>query len=270
MLSLSDQEFDEIRRVMFDQTGARLKDSKRPLIVSRLRSRIEELKLAGFSQYVKLLTPSNTQELEYFVNALTTNETFFFRHTKQFNYLYEVVLPEMVAQGKKQIEIWSGASSTGEEPYSIAIALTEFSKKSKLDFKIHASDINSEVIEDAREGIYTDRDIKEVPESLRERYFKVVNVGKQGQRYALSSVIKQKVEFFEHNLQRPAPIRGMDIIFLRNVLIYFERDIKEKVVNLLEPSLRPGGYFFISLSENLNDIRTDLKLIESGIFKKSL
>lgn len=270
MLSLSDEEFEGVKRVMFDLTGVRLKDSKRPLIVSRLRSRLEELKLASFTQYIKLLTPSNTQELEYFVNALTTNETFFFRHTKQFNYLYEVILPELVTQGRKQVEIWSGASSTGEEPYSIAIALTEFAKKSKIDFRIHASDINSEVIEDAKEGIYTDRDIKEVPESLREKYFKVVHMGRQGERYALSAVIKQKVEFFEHNLQRPAPIKGMDIIFLRNVLIYFERDIKEKVVNLLEPSLKPGGYFFISLSENLNDIKTGLKLIEAGIFKKPL
>jgi chemotaxis protein methyltransferase CheR len=270
MLTLSDSEFEDVRRVMFAQTGARLKDSKRPLIISRLRSRLEQLKLSSFSQYVKLLTPTNVEELEYFINALTTNETFFFRHTKQFNYLYEVIFPKLVSEGKQKIEIWSGASSTGEEPYSIAIALTEFSKKSPVSFQIHASDINSEVIEDAKEGLYTERDIKEVPASLRERYFKAVPGGKMGIRYALSDVIKRKVDFFEHNLQHTAPIRGMDIIFLRNVLIYFERDIKEKVVNLLEPSIKPGGYFFISLSENLNDIKTNLKLIESGIFQKPL
>ncbi len=269
MLSISDEEFEGIRRVMFAQTGARLKESKRPLVIARLRKRLEELNLSSFSQYIKLLTPNNDAELEYFVNALTTNETFFFRHTMQFNYLYEVILPTLVESGNKKIEIWSGASSTGEEPYSIAIALTEFAKKNNIEFKIHASDINSEVIAEAKEGRYDQRAVKEVPESLRKKYFKEVPAKRgDGVEYVVSDEIKRKVTFFEHNLQHTAPLKNMDIIFLRNVLIYFDKDIKEKVVNLLEPSIKPKGYFFISLSENLNDIRTGLKLIESGIFIK--
>ncbi len=269
MLSISDEEFEGIRKVMFAQTGARLKDTKRPLVIARLRRRLEELKLNNFGQYLRLLTPGNDAELEYFVNALTTNETFFFRHTVHFNYLYEVILPKLTAEGNKKIEIWSGASSTGEEPYSIAIVLTEFAKKNHIDFKIHASDINSEVIAEAKEARYDQRAVKEVPASLLQKYFKEVPaIRGGGTQYVVTDEIKRKVEFFEHNLQQTAPLKNMDIIFLRNVLIYFERDIKERVVNLLEPSLKSGGYFFISLSENLNDTKTNLKLIEAGIFIK--
>jgi chemotaxis protein methyltransferase CheR len=174
----------------------------------------------------------------------------------------------LIQQGKKKIEVWSGASSTGEEPYSLAIALTEFSKKNPIDFIIHASDINTEVIAEAKEAVYDERALKEVSQSLRERYFRPVLKSKTGAHYTVTDQIKNKVDFFEHNLQQASPMKGMDIIFLRNVLIYFERDIKEKVINLLEPSLKSGGYFVISLSENLNDIRTQLRLIESGIFIK--
>jgi len=268
MLSISDAEFEDIKRIMFDLTGVRLKETKKPLVISRLRRRLEELGDASFSTYIKRLSAAHPDEMEYLVNALTTNETFFFRHTKQFNFLYEKILPAFVEQGKKKIEVWSGASSTGEEPYSLSIALTEFAKKYPLDFKIYASDINTEVIAQAQEAVYDERSLKEVSQSLRERYFKPVVKSRMSTQYMVTDQIKSKVEFFEHNLQQASTLRGMDIIFLRNVLIYFERDIKEKVINLLEPSLRSGGYFVISLSENLSDIQTQLRLIESGVFIK--
>ena len=258
MLSITDREFHDIRRIMFDHTGVRLRDSKRALVISRLRKRLEELGCIVFSDYVKQLTAQNLKEIEYFVNALTTNETFFFRHTKQFNHLYEVILPEFIKQGKKKIEVWSAASSTGEESYSIAITLMEFSRKFPLDFKIYASDINSEVILEAQEAVYNERSLKEMPVSLRERYLKPMAASKLGTHFTVSESIRRKVEFFEHNLQESSMIRGMDIIFLRNVLIYFERDIKEQVIHHLEPCLRSGGYFIISPSETLNDINTSL------------
>ena len=253
---------------MFEQTGVRLRDSKKALVISRLRKRLDELNCPDFTGYIKRLNSGNLSEIEYFVNALTTNETFFFRHTKQFNYLYEVILPEFAKQGKKKLEIWSAASSTGEESYSVAIALTEYAKKEPMDFKIYASDINSEVIQEAKEAIYDERALKEVPQSLRERYFKPIAQGKMTTQFALSEMIKRRVEFFEHNLQQGSLVRGMDIIFLRNVLIYFERNIKEKVIQNLEPCLKSGGYFFISPSESLNDINTGLQLVGSAIFKK--
>jgi len=269
MLSITDKEFFDIRQVMFDHTGVRLRDSKRSLVISRLRRRLEELGCDSFTDYMKKLTPGNLIEIEYFVNALTTNETFFFRHTKQFNYLYEVVLPEFAKEGKNKIEIWSAASSTGEESYSIAITVTEFSKKNSMDFKIFASDINSDVLQEAKEAIYNERALAEVPKSLYERYLKRVANSKV-ELYSVAEQIKRKVEFFEHNLQKTSLVRGMDIIFLRNVLIYFERDIKEKVINNLEPCLRPGGYFFIGPSESLNDINTGLRLVGPSVFRKPL
>ena len=267
MLAITDKEFYDIRRIMFDHTGVRLRESKRALVISRLRKRLEELGCVNFTDYIKRLIP-NAAETEYFVNALTTNETFFFRHTKQFNYLYEVVLPQFAKEGKKKIDVWSAASSSGEEAYSIAIALTEFAKENPMDFKIYASDINSEVILDAKEALYDERALKEVPESLRARYLKPAADSKKGSYFTPAGEIKRRVEFFEHNLQEPSLVRGMDIIFLRNVLIYFQRDIKEKVIHHLEPCLRRGGYFFISPSESLNDINTGLRLVGPAIFRK--
>lgn len=268
MLSISDKEFEDIRALFFKLSGARLRDTKRPLVISRLRRRLEELNCQSFTEYLKILTPQNTAEIEFFTNALTTNETFFFRHGEQFNFLYEEILPYLKANNNGKIEIWSAASSTGEEPYSIAMTLMEFFKNGGPPFKIYASDINSEVIKEAQQGIYDERAVKEVPSGIKDRYFRRNVTSKDGVLYEVTDQVKAKVEFFQHNLQHHPSKSNMDVIFLRNVLIYFDRDIKEKVVNLLEPSLKPKGYFLISLAENLGDIRTSLKLLGAAIYRK--
>ncbi len=269
MLELTDQEFDRIRQIMFKETGVKLRDGKKPLVIGRLRKRVDELQCGNFTNYIRLIEKPKSPEMQYFVDALTTNETFFFRHSKHFNYLYEKILPELKAKGQNMVEIWSGASSTGEEPYSIAITMTEFCKNSPgMRFAIYASDINSEVIEDAKEGIYGERSLKEVPETLRQKCFKEIE-GKGSEKcFQVIDALRQKVEYFQHNLQQASSRKPVDVIFLRNVLIYFEKETKEHVVNLLERNLKVGGYFIISLSENLNDIKTSLKLIEAGIFRK--
>ena len=269
MLDITDQEFDRIRQITYAKTGVNLRPTKKPLILSRCRGRLEELKLSSFTQYIAVLEKPGSEELEDFINAVTTNETYFFRHSGQFNYLFEEVLPSFVKQGRKKITVWSGASSTGEEPYSLAISLIEFSKKNPgFSFDLIASDINTEVLQEAKEGIYDARSVKEMPASLVEKYFTKANIPRRGEQFVLSPAVKSRVSFFQHNLLTANDKRNVDIIFLRNVLIYFDSATKEKVVNLLESSLGNHGYFFISYSENLNDIKTSLKLIERGIFIK--
>ncbi|MBL8013826.1 MAG: hypothetical protein JNN05_08270 [Candidatus Omnitrophica bacterium] len=268
MLDITDKEFESIQKITYSRIGVNLRPTKKPLILSRLRKRLEDLNFSTFTPYIALLEKSGSEELEIFINAVTTNETYFFRHTGQFNYLYEQILPSLIAKDQKKVTVWSGASSTGEEPYSLAIALIEFAKKNRgFTFELSASDINTEVLEEAKEGIYDPRSLKEVPQSLVDKYFTKQST-KHGERFAISSEVKSRVEFFQHNLLTPSYKRNVDIIFLRNVLIYFDRQVKENVVNLLEPCLVKGGHFFISYSENLNDIKSSLELIGHGIFIK--
>lgn len=270
MLQISDEEFNEISQIMYKKTGVLLRPTKKPLVVSRLRKRLAELNYDGFQKYIRLLESANDSELEYFINAITTNETFFFRHSMQFNFLYEQMLPELISNGKKHVQVWSAASSTGEEPYSLAITLNEFFKdKAGKDFTIFASDVNTTVLSQAQKGHFGSRSLKEVPPSLKSRYFKVSAEEQRSQSiYTVTDDLKRKIKFFQHNLKHNSDKKDIDIIFLRNVLIYFDKDTKQQVVSLLEKTLKPNGYFAISLSENLNDISTSLKLIKSGIFQK--
>ena len=260
---------------MHSRTGVALKPTKKPLVVSRLRKRLEELKLNGFTAYIPLLEQSNSSELEVFINAITTNETYFFRHIKQFNFLYEKILPDFLyanqTTSNREFRIWSAACSSGEEPYSLAISCQEFFKaRGGWRFKVYASDINSEVIAEAKIAQYPERSFKEMPPELKTRYFHPLPPqGKQlAVLYQLDQTIKSKVEFFQHNLLKPPEGKMMDVIFLRNVMIYFDKPVKEKVVNLIEKNLKPGGYFFISLSETLSDINSNLKNLHSSIYQK--
>ncbi len=276
MLDISDKDFQRICQIMHSRTGVALKPTKKPLVVSRLRKRLEELKLDGFSGYIPLLEQVNSPELEVFINAITTNETYFFRHIKQFNFLFETILPEFMKENQttanREFKIWSAACSSGEEPYSIAISCQEFFKKhAGWRFKVFASDINSEVISDAKEAQYPERSFKEMPPQLKDRYFRLVpSDGKRMMSlYELDQSIKSKVEFFQHNLLKQHPGKMMDVIFLRNVMIYFDNAVKENVVNLLENNLKSGGYFIISLSETLSDIKSGLKNLNSSIYQKT-
>ncbi len=267
MLEITDTDFQRICEIMHSRTGVALKPTKKPLVVSRLRKRLEELEIDGFGKYISLLEKNNSSELEIFINAITTNETYFFRHIKQFNYLFEKILPDFLSENQatsnREFRIWSAACSTGEEPYSIAIACQEFfSKHAGWKFKVYASDVNSEVIADAKEAQYPERSFKEMPATLRARYFKPVSTDSKRpvHLFELDSSMRSKVEFFQHNLLHKHEGKLMDVIFLRNVMIYFDKPVKEKVVNLLEGNLKPGGYFFISLSETLGDINCGLHL----------
>lgn len=275
MLEISENDFQKICAIMHNRTGVALKSTKKPLVVSRLRKRLEELGLSGFGEYIPLLEQPNSSELEIFINAITTNETFLFRHPNQFQFLSEKVLPDFLNDksnpGLHEFRAWSAASSTGEEAYSIAITCQEFARAhTNFRFKIFASDVNSKVLARAREGVFPERSFRETPVELKNRYFKPVQPDPKRPivDFALEPSIRGKVEFFQHNLLKSLAGKMFEIIFLRNVMIYFDKPVKEQVVNILENNLRPGGYFFISLSETLSDVRTGLKHLLGGIYQK--
>ncbi|NTV29819.1 MAG: protein-glutamate O-methyltransferase CheR [Candidatus Omnitrophica bacterium] len=273
MLEIADKEFSQIREIMYRKTGVALKDTKKPLVVARLRKRLEELKLERFAQYVPLLERDTGAEMEIFINALTTNETYFFRHTKQFNFLYETILPEMIVRKResREVRIWSAASSTGEEPFSIALVCKSFFKNYPgWKVSLIASDINTEVIGEAKEGVYSERSIKEVPDSMKNKYFVPWSdsANRMWPQFQLSREIISSVRFVQHNLLLPFKEKDFDVIFIRNVMIYFDGQSKQKVADNVVASLVPGGYLFISLSESLNDVKTGLRQVYSAVYQK--
>jgi chemotaxis protein methyltransferase CheR len=271
MLDITDTAFQKLRDIMHKRTGVYLKETKKPLLVTRLRKRLEELNLKSYDQYIALLSQPNTSEMEFFINAVTTNETYFFRHTKQFNYLLDTILPELHSR-KRSATIWSAACSTGEEPYSLAIACHEFYKKNRnFTAKIHATDINSDVVSFSKEGLYPERSLRETPPSIQKLYFVPVETEGKIKKtfFKIDDTIKKKVQFGTHNLLEPFRHGAIDVVFLRNVMIYFQSDVKQKVVSLIYDKVVSGGYLFISLSESLNDVKSGFRFIQSGIYQKN-
>lgn len=272
MIDITDAEFNALRDLLYARTGIRLNDGKRALVINRLRTRLAATKKHSYAEYFSLLKTETGPELVEFINAVTTNETFFFRHDEQFSYLTNTLLPRLIqqrqAQGRHELVIWSAACSTGEEPYTLAILLDSFFEKHPgWTFRIMATDINTEVLEDAKNAVFSDRSLQLVKKRHEMRWFKPLRE-KPG-FYELSPEIRRHVRFREHNLMKPAPYHGVDLLFVRNVMIYFDKASKNSAVSHLAAALEPDGYFFISLAETLNDVRTDLEYLKLGIYARN-
>lgn len=248
---LNDSTFRQIRDFIYERSGIYIADTKRYLIENRLSKRIADRGLNRFEDYLELLK-RDTSELTRLFDAITTNETYFFRENQQVEVLVKNLIPKIVeAKGSKDIRIWSAACSTGEEPYTIAIMLLE--NIPGIKFEIFASDISESVLASARRGIYTSYSVRNVPSILMDKYFR-----KNGQmQYEIDSRLKKFVNFTNINLideKKMRSVKGMDVIFCRNVLIYFDDRAKQKVVSLLYDSLRQGGYLFVGTSESLHNV----------------
>lgn len=274
-LKISDEEFHALRDLMYAVSGVKLLPTKKPLVVARLRKRLKELHIDSFKEYLGILQKPHSKELEIFVNAITTNETFFYRHPEQFHFLVSQVLPSLLPRGKlvelPELRIWSAGCSTGEEPYSIAIACREFFKNHpKWRVTIYASDINSTVLDSCQRATYNARSVIGISAYLRKTYFDelVPAMVHQKKEYQLREDVVNSVRFLHHNLLKSFLFDHLDIIFIRNVMIYFDRASKQKVVELLEKNLVPGGYLFTSLAESLQDIKSGLRYVQAGVYRK--
>ncbi|MBF0385271.1 MAG: protein-glutamate O-methyltransferase CheR [Candidatus Omnitrophica bacterium] len=264
-----------IKDIMYENTGVRLKPSKKPLVMARLRKRLEELGCNRFGDYINVLNENEKREMVFFVDAITTNETYFFRHTKQFNYLYEKVFPELSRNGIRcqgnPVKIWSAACSSGEEPYSIAICAREYFKESfGSKVKIFASDVNTKVLSQAQKGVFSKRSVREVPKPSMDKYFRLSEKNEriQTEFFQIREDIVKSVKFSKHNLLKVFPEDNFDIIFIRNAMIYFDESSKLKVITNILRALAPHGYLFISLSENLNEARDRVLMVAPGVYKR--
>jgi len=266
-LTLSDSEYKEWQKFIYDKTGIYFQDNKKYLLESRLQKRIDFLKLKSFKGYLDFLSsnPRGKFELRELFEVITINETFFFRNQPQLDAVAGTIVPEILNDpknsSKRKIKIWSAASSSGEEPYSMAMILDDLIKPKypSLSFEIIGTDINYAVIETARKGIYKEYAIRNTPRYYLRKYFK-----EQNGTYLLSDQVKRMVSFKILNLSDDIAMkqmRGFDIIFCANVLIYFDQASKISVINHLYDALNPGGYLFVGYSETLHGLSKAFKLV---------
>jgi chemotaxis protein methyltransferase CheR len=262
--TLSEKEFRLFRDMIFDIAGISFAPSKKALIAGRLGKRLRHYGLNNYHDYFQLLnTPTNRDELQLAVDLLTTNETYFFRETKHFDFLRNEVQDKSV-QGRP-FRVWSAASSSGEEAYSIAMLLADC--LGNAPWEILASDISIQVIEKARSGLYPIARTKDIPPQYLKR-FCLKGVGSHEGMFLVDQALRDRVEFRQLNLNNSLPNLGsFDAIFLRNVLIYFNQETKRQVIDRLMPLLRPDGCFLVGHSESLHGIDTKLESVQPSIYR---
>jgi chemotaxis protein methyltransferase CheR len=255
-VSISDDDFAKFREFFYRKTGIFFEDSKRYFVDKRLIERIEATECNSFQSYFTMLRfQASGEELQHLTNLMTVNETFFFREAYQFECLVNSMLPEIVKNrsSNRPIRIWSIPSSTGEEPYSIAIHLLEYWRDlEKWDVEIISSDIDTTVLERARAGRYSERSVQHIPKHLLGKYFT-----RTGYEYQICDDLRQSVEFTLVNLIDPSDTRSyrnFDVIFCRNLLIYFDDVSRKTAAEVFYDAMNPGGFICLGHSESMSRI----------------
>lgn len=266
---MSDKAFNTLKEMIYERTGIFFSENKKSLLENRLSRYIEDNGYEDFDKYIDFLkySPLRDKEFSALYEKITTNETFFFRDVNQMHAFETAVLPRVVneleGKGIKKMRIWSSACSTGEEPYTLAmLTMNRISQihNSGWDIEIHGSDISEGVLNSARIGEYNNYSTRNVPPQYLDRYFIKNGNGK----YVVRPEVKGMVRLSNINLFDEAKLRmfrGMNIVFCRNVLIYFDDMAKKRVIANIYDSLAPGGYLFIGHAESLFNISRAFKLV---------
>ncbi|OYT98361.1 MAG: SAM-dependent methyltransferase [Burkholderiales bacterium PBB1] len=267
MQTLSDPTFRRITELMYTAIGLSFTDNKKPLISSRLTPRIQRLGLGGFEDYLALISaPDDGGEFQVAVDLLTTNETYFFREPAH----YELLEQELTRGKPAQLRVWSAASSFGDEAYSTAMLLADLQQQGRIgaDWIILGTDISDRVLRSALEAVYPEDRLRHVsPERLRRHCLR--GEGASEGLVQMHSRLRERVRFGQLNLCQPIEDIGpFDVIFLRNVLIYFDAPTKRDVVDRVLTQLRPGGLFFIGTAEGRVPCNTPLTTLAPGAFRK--
>jgi len=269
---LSDNDYRRIAALVYAKSGIYLHEGKRNLVRSRLGKRLRAVGAKDYEAYYNYLKNSDDgTELVKMLDAITTNQTAFFRERHHFDFMEKSLFPKMegTSEDKIRIRIWSAGCSTGEEPYSIAISILEyFLKDERLDAKILATDISAKVLEQARKGVYSADRLREMPVTTQRRYFQK-GFGKQEGFFKVKEKIRQMVVFRNHSLMNRINFgRGLDAIFCRNVMIYFDKRTQNNLVSIFHESLRPGGYLFVGHSESLAGVTHSFEYVRPSIYLK--
>jgi len=272
ILELRDTEFDKISRLVHSHCGIHLHDGKKELVKARLGKRIREGNFKSFAQYYDYVkTGEGTDEFIAMIDSLSTNLTSFFREDGHFRALARIVpalIRESKGRGRTRLRLWSAGCSTGEEPYTMAITALESAQGAAADIRILATDISTRVLKKAAQGIYPAERVKSIPPDLLRKYFQV-GQGNWAGHYRVKRDVRDVVVFEHFNLMEPiAAGEPFDVIFCRNVMIYFDKKTQEGLVNRLHSRLTRGGYLFIGHSESLTGLRHPFQYTEPGVYRK--
>ena len=265
------EHFNTIKDYIAEHAGIALADSKQQMVYSRLVRRLRAKNISDFDTYLQLLESDSGTELINFINALTTNLTSFFRENHHFEFLSSSVLPwlENKNSATRKIRIWSAGCSTGEEPYSIAMTVMEyFNNKPEWNIEIYASDLDSNVVQTAQNGIYPIDRVKGIPKSRLRRWF-LKGKGTNEGMVRIKSELQSILQFRQLNLLHTWPWKErFDIIFCRNVVIYFNKETQRVLFGRFHENIKDEGHLFIGHSESLNKVSEQFQLIGKTIYQK--
>ena len=276
---LTEPEFQQLRKLIYAQTGITLSDAKRHMVKSRLQRRLRHFHLTRFQQYYDLVVSEgeNGPEMGELINCITTNKTDFFREPHHFDYVAQQIVPQIMQRAKAGttapcLKIWHAGCSTGEEPYTLGITLTEVLSKhgGKGNYRQLASDIDTVVLAKAQRGVYEAERVQNIPQNILRRYF-LRGTGDKSDLVQVKRELKEPLTFRQINLMAPNwPITSgtqFDIIFCRNVVIYFDKPTQQKLFARYAQYLRPGGWLFIGHSESLHGVSEAFESVGRTIYR---
>jgi chemotaxis protein methyltransferase CheR len=270
-LELSDRDLRTVTQLVYEKSGITLGDAKRPLIVARLQKRLRTGRFPSFGEYLAhVVADASGSELTALLDAITTNHTSFFREAQHFDFLTTRVVPEWLARTDgAPLTGWSAPCSTGEEPYSIVMTLLEcVPAADRGRIRIEACDLSTKAVRAARAGLYPLARVEDVPQPILRKYFER-GLGDQSGLARVRRAVREHVEISEQNLLEIQSLgRTFSFIFCRNLMIYFDRPVQQRVVAMLERHLAHGGYLFIAHSESLNGVQHGLQWVAPAIYRK--
>jgi chemotaxis protein methyltransferase CheR len=256
----SDTDFEAYRNFIYNESGIHFTTTNRSILESRLKEKLREKSIATVKEYYQLIT-RDKEELKDFLDSITTNLTRFFRNQAHFDALEHYVIPEIIKikqpMGNTTIKVWSAGCSTGEEPYTIAMLLSEILPP-PWKFTITASDISLKCLMTGKEGFYADSRITGIPDAYLKKYFNKVEGG-----YKIHEDIMSKIRFDYHNLKNDSGQHGLDIVFCRNVIIYFDEAAQQAVINRFWDAMAPKSFLFIGHSESLFGMDTKFEFVKT-------
>lgn len=270
--SLSDAEYKEICSVIREMTGITMGSGKQQLIYRRLSGRLKATGIPTFREYMNFLQSGQQSECEHFTNAITTNLTSYFREQHHFEFLADTIIPETELawkSGVPRLRIWSAGCSTGEEPYSIAITLREsLLQLNQWDARILATDLDTDVLNQGKTGIYPEQRVDKIPKIQLRRWFRKES-RTNGERVKVARELQELITFKQLNLMHDWPMHGpFDVIFCRNVIIYFDKQTQRVLMDRFANILKDGGYLILGHSESLFNVTKRFELLGKTIYRK--
>ncbi len=266
-VELSDGQFKKVSNIIYRSCGINLKDGKEALVRARLMKRLRALRMGSIDAYLKYIeSDEGVPERGFLIDVMTTNKTSFFREAEHFNFLQEKILPEIK---QSRMRFWSAACSSGEEPFSMAITLRESMPDiDSKDCLILATDVSTSMLEKARQAVYSQEILRDLPASHLQKYFNKIGNG-SSRTFQAKDGIRSMVRLVWLNLMEPWPMKGLfNVIFCRNVMIYFDRPTQQRLINRFWDLLAPGGYLFVGHSEGLSGVSHKFHYVQPATYRK--